>query len=76
MQNYKELVSRMSNPDNPLEGAQIIGSINREFKKTLPKKADSERKKLCMKWQQYIHYSGKWNKYLNFVEKCINETAE
>lgn len=76
MQKYKELVSRISNPDNPLEGAQIIGSINREFKKTLPKKADSERKKLCMKWQQYIHYSGKWNKYLNFVEKCINETAE
>ncbi len=76
MDKYKALTNTVIDNDNPLHGAQIINMINNAFKKTLPKKADTERKKLCMKWQQYIHYSGKWNKYLKFMEKSLNEETE
>lgn len=73
---YKAITDRIIDPANPLNNISIINKANNSFKKTLPKKADTERKKLCMKWQQYIHYSGKWNKYLKFMEKTINEKTE
>lgn len=73
LRKYKECIGKHPDGENKIAIAQFAKTCNSEFKKSLPKKAPTERKKLCMNFQQYVHYKGLWNKYIKLLEDRIND---
>lgn len=61
-------------PDNmeAMAKAKIARNAMGNIKDKFTKKQLAEMKRLCMKPRQYVHYLGMWDKFLEAVEKEIN----
>lgn len=71
---YKEIASKL-----PKEDILKIGRLTNDYIKSLANRKNKletikdDMKKNCMKNNQYIHFIGRWNDYLNYLEKEINK---
>ena len=74
MNQYKVIASML-----PKEDALKLGYITKDYIKTLATKKNkledikSDMKKKCLKNKEYIHSISKWDDYLKYLEKEINE---
>lgn len=71
---YKEIVSKL-----PKEDILKVGHMTSDYIKSLANRKNKletikdDMKKNCMKNNQYIHFIGRWNDYLNYLEKEIEK---
>ena len=54
-----------------IKKARKIGTLTKDFIKTLGKKQQKEYKDSRLKADQYVHSIGKWDKYLKFLKKNL-----
>lgn len=76
MNKYKEVASKL-----PKEDVLKLGHWSNDYIKTLATKKHkledikAEMKQKCLNVKAYIHYIGRWDDYLKFIEKKIGELS-
>ena len=73
------LMYKQATASIPVENLTAYLNINNSFLEKISTKRFSEKdikvdmKLKCMKFKEYIHFTGRWNEYLKYIEKYVKE---
>ena len=70
MKRYKKIFNS-SSASTPIEKAQVVLKLNKEFEEKLPKSFKQDMKKLTMDFRSYLWHVEKWEEYLQFLDDNI-----
>lgn len=73
MQRYKKLCSQFG--EKPIDKAQVISKVNREFEQRLKGNYKYEMKSLKLDFRSYIWHIGKWDEYLAVLDSYNSSKA-